>query len=92
MCRNTFNNRLSAYKNNTIRNINNVLKKNRRILECLCPAQKSRVRRKTMQGFNFQYFTHLREKPAGTWYFVYDIGYRELENDHILIIRNADRM
>jgi len=89
-CRNTHNNRRTAFKNNAIRNINNALKKNRRILDSLCPARKSRVLRKTLGGFDFGYFTHLRKTRAGNvCYFVYDMGYRELENDFILIMRGA---
>lgn len=88
MCRNTRNNRLTAFKNNTIRNIHNALKKNRRILDDLCPAAKARVPRKTLAGFDFSYFTHLRKTQKGnTCYFIYDMGYLELGNDFILIFR-----
>ncbi len=91
MCRNTHNNRLTAHKNNTIRNINNTLKKNRRILDRLCPARKSRVLRKTLNGFEFGYFTHLQKTRAGNvCYFIYDMGYRELGNDFILIVRGSE--
>lgn len=89
MCRNTHNNRLTAFKNNTIRTIHYTLKRNRRILDSLCPAGKNRVQRKTMNGFDFDYFTHLRKTRAGnTCYFVYDMGYQEQGNDFILIIRD----
>ncbi|MCY1378086.1 hypothetical protein D9M69_656920 [compost metagenome] len=88
MCRNTHNNRLAACKNNTIRNINNTLKKNRRILDSLCPGGKNRVPRKAMHGFDFDYFTHLRKTRSGNLcFFVYDIAYVELDNDLIMIIR-----
>lgn len=91
MCRNTHNNRLASFKNNTIRNINNALKKNRRILDSLCPARKSRVLRKTLRGFEFDYFTHLRKTRTGNLcYFVYDMGYCELRNDRILIVRGPE--
>jgi len=88
MCRNTHNNRLTAFKNNTIRNIDNALKKNRRMLSTLCPANKARVLRKALTGFDFSHFTHLQKTRTGnTYYFVYDMGYLALKNDCILIVR-----
>lgn len=93
MCRNTYNNRLTAFKNNTIRNIDNALKKNRRILDALCPAGKARVLRNALAGFDFSYFTHLRKTRRGnTCYFVYDLGYLDLGNDFILIVREGCRV
>ena len=91
MCRNTYNNRLAAYSNNSIRNINNALKKNRRILDELCSEDKIKVMRKTLatKGFDFNFFTHQRKTQKGNIYlFVYDLGYLELENDFILIVRD----
>ena len=93
MCRNNYNNRLMAFTNNTIRNINNALKKNRRILEKLCPEDKTKVFRKTLvaKGFNFNHFTHIRKTQKGNvYYFVYDLGYLELEHDYILIVREQN--
>ncbi|MCD8540690.1 MAG: hypothetical protein LRY55_13670 [Leadbetterella sp.] len=88
MCRSTHNNRLAAFKNNTIRNINNTLKRNRRILDERCPAAEARVLRKTLAGFDFSYFTHLRKTRKGnTCYCVYDLGYQEIGNGIILIVR-----
>ncbi len=91
MCRNTYNNQLLSFSNNIIRNINNSLKKNRRLLDELCPEDKSKVLKKTLvtKGFNFNHFTHQRRTQKGTvYYFVYDLGYLELESDFILIVRD----
>lgn len=93
MCRNTYNNRQKAFTNNTIRNITNALKKNRRILEELCPEEKNKVMLKTLKekGFDFNYQTHQRKTQKGSVYhFVFDMGYLELENDYILIVRNTN--
>lgn len=91
MCRNIHNNRLAAHKNNAIRNIHYTLKRNRRILDSLCPGGKNRVLRKAMSGFDFDYFTHLRKNRNGnTCYFVYDMGYLKQENDFILIVREYE--
>ncbi len=93
MCRNTHNNRISAFRNNTMRAINHTLRKNRHILAQLCPAEKIRVTRNSLTDFNFSYFTHVRQTPRGnTCFFVYDLGYRELANGNILIIRDWPRL
>jgi len=90
MCRNTHHNRLTAFQNNSIRNINNTLRKNRRILDALCPARTARVRRKTLADFDFGYFTHHRKSRNGTTcYCVYDMGYLELGNDLVMIVRGV---
>jgi hypothetical protein len=91
MCRNTYNNKLKAENVNAIRNINNVLKKNRKILEELCPDEKFKTQRSNLlkKGFDFTYQTHHRKTQAGSvYYFLYDYGYLELENDYILIVKD----
>ncbi|MGL4631667.1 MAG: hypothetical protein ACRCVT_10720 [Leadbetterella sp.] len=91
MCRNNFNNKLKADANNTVRNINNILKKNRRILEEICAEDKIKTHKNTLlkKGFQFQQITHFRKtKTENTYYFVYDFGYLELENDYILIVKD----
>lgn len=91
MCRNTYNNKLKADDTNYVRNINNTLKKNRRILELLCPEEKSKTTRKTLndKGFDFNHITHIRKTQKGSVYmFVYDFGYLELENDFFLIVKD----
>ncbi len=42
-CRNTYNNRLKQDANNFVRNVNAILRKNRRILEDLNPTGKTKV-------------------------------------------------
>ncbi len=90
-CRNTYNNKLKAFTNNTIRNVNNALKKNRRILEEVCPVEKCKTLKKTLlsKGFDFKFFTHIRTTQKGnTYYFVYDLGYLELDNDFFLVVKD----
>lgn len=91
MCRNNFNNKLNAESNNYVRNINNALKKNRRILEEICTEEKQKTTKSTLlkKGFNFMHFTHFRKTQAGSvYYFVYDFGTLELENDFYLIVKD----
>lgn len=90
-CRNNFNNKLKADTNNLVRNINNSLKKNRRILMALCPDDKNKTTRNTLQdkGFDFNHITQVRTTQKGsTYFFVYDFGYLELDNDFFLIVKD----
>ena len=91
-CRNNYNNHLKAVCNNMVRNINNALGKNRRILESLLPQKEemTKVSKEKLleQGFLFKYITHIyKNKKGSTYYFCYDHGYLLLENDWYLIVR-----
>lgn len=91
MCRNNFNNKLKANDVNFVRNVNNILKKNRRILEEICPEEKQKTTRNTLnkKGFDFSYYTSIRKTQTGSvYYFVYDFGYLELENDYFLVVKD----
>ena len=91
-CRNNYNNQLKAYTNNMIRNINNALRKNRRILEALLPVNEdtARITKQHVldKGFNFSYLTHTyTNKKGNTYFFCYDYGYLELEGEWLLVVR-----
>ena len=91
-CRNNFNNQLKAPVNNYVRNISNVLSKNRRILESLLPTgeEMGKATKQLMleHGFSFKYFTHTYiNKKGNTYFFCYDYGYLPLDNDWYLIVR-----
>lgn len=91
LCRNSFNNRLNSNSYNVVRNINNQLRKNRRILEELCPDDKSKTTKTILltKGFDFNHITHVRPTLKGSIYhFVYDYGYLELDHDFYLIVRD----
>ncbi|WP_019941502.1 hypothetical protein [Dyadobacter beijingensis] len=91
MCRNAFNNRLNADGYNMVRRINNTLRKNRRILEELCPEDKCKTTKKVLlaKGFDFNFLTNIRPTLKGSVYhFVYDYGYLELDHDFYLIVRD----
>ena len=88
-CRNAFNSKLNADANKFIRNINNVLRKNRRILTELNPTGKGKVSRDEllMSGFNFNYYTNVYKTQQGKiYYFCYDQGYLELENEKYALV------
>ena len=60
-CRNAYHNQLNGNTTNSIRNINNILRKNRRILEKFCPYEKSKSTKGQLSadGFNFNYHTNI---------------------------------
>lgn len=89
-CRNSYNNKVNKDRRNIVRNTNNWLRKNYRILEQLNPDQKTKVSRSrlTEKGFDFNYFTSIYTTKAGTvYYFVYDQGYLPLEGDYFAIVK-----
>jgi len=94
-CRNTYNNRLNTEASNTVRNINNILRKNRRILQELNKQSgKTMVTKDTLlsSGFNFTYHTHTYTTKKGDVYqFCYEQGYLYIEDkDLFLLVTNKD--
>ena len=91
--RNTFNNRLHEDSNKYVRRVNNILRKNRRILEQLNPKGKITLDgiRLAEEGFNFHYFTNTYTTQKGaTYYFCYEHGYLKLENDQYMLVVKQD--
>jgi hypothetical protein len=94
-CRNSYNNQLKAAKNNLVRNINNALGKNRRILESFFKPKEDKVnttKEKLLEkGFQFKYFTHTYTTQRGhVYYFCYDMGYMPLDNDWYLLVKRKE--
>ncbi|WP_047551988.1 hypothetical protein [Psychroserpens sp. Hel_I_66] len=89
-CRNAYNNNINKDHKNLIRNTNNRLRKNYRILEELNPEQKKKISRARLveKGFDFNYFTSIYTTKAGTiYFFVYDQGYLPLEDDFYALVK-----
>lgn len=89
-CRNAYNNNVNKDSKNLIRNTNNRLRKNYRILEGLNPEQKTKTSKAKLieLGFDFNYFTSTYTTKAGTiYYFVYDQGYLPLEGDYYALVK-----
>ncbi len=88
-CRNTYNNRQNSNQNNFVRNTNNALRKNRRILMELNPNDKAKVHKSKLieKGFDFKLFTSIYQTQKGTtYYFCYEYGYLPLENDFYFLV------
>ena len=89
-CRNTFNNKINKDTTNLIRNINNRLRKNWRILEQFNPDEKCKVSKKKLvdAGFDFEYFTSIyTTKASGNYYFCYNQGYKSITNDNYILVK-----
>lgn len=94
-CRAAYNNELKSAANNYIRNVNNALGKNRRILESLLPdgEQTAKAHRDKLieKGFQFKYHTHLyHTKTDKTYFYCYEYGYLPLENNWFLIVKRNE--
>ena len=92
-CRSSYNNKLNSDATNLARNINNALRKNRRILKQLNPEGKAKVHRDKLvaKGFNFHYITNIYEAKNGNSYrFCYEQGYREVENQYLILVERQE--
>jgi predicted nucleic acid-binding Zn ribbon protein len=89
-CRNAYNNKINKDSNNYMRNVNNKLRKNYRILSEANTEGKSKITKTKLlsKGFDFDYFTNILNTNTGnTYYFVYDQGYRFLDNDFYMLVK-----
>jgi predicted nucleic acid-binding Zn ribbon protein len=90
-CRTTWYNRENADSTNYMRNVNRILRRNRKILADLNPTGKSKAGKVKMleMGFNFHYFTNVyKTKTGNIYYFCYEQGYLPIEdNQFALVIR-----
>ena len=89
-CRNAYNNKINKDSTNFMRNINNKLRKNYRILSEINTEGKSKTTRAKLlsKGFDFEFFTNiLQTKTGNTYYFLYDQGYLPLENDFYMLVK-----
>ena len=88
-CRQAFNNRLNSDEINYVRNVNNILRRNRRILMRMNPTGKNRVSHEKLkaQGFDFNYFTSTYKTREGAlYYYCYEQGYLPIEKDYYLLV------
>ncbi len=82
-CRIAYNNRLNSSDTSYMRSVNNILRRNRRILQALNPTGKTRISREKLleKGFDFNYFTsQYKTRDGAIYHYCYDQGYLELVN------------
>lgn len=94
MCRNSFNNKVNKDANDYVRKVNVILRKNRRILAKLMDGKekgKATKEQLLLNGFNFYYYTNLyKTKQGKTYYFVYELGYLELEEEKLALVKKEE--
>lgn len=91
-CRNSYNNKQNRDNSNLMRAIHRKLRNNYRIISTLKfyegKYKTTQTHLKSL-GFDFEYITHLKKYKNGAEYrFLYDIGYKLLEDDGVLLVKN----
>lgn len=92
-CRNAFNYQKNRPGTNYVRNVTNILKRNRRILEKLNPSGKTKIHRDKLaeKGYNFTYFTNThRTRKGGEYRFCFEQGLLELDDGWMLLVRRDE--
>jgi len=76
-CRANFHNRNKRKNERVIAAVNRQIRKNRSILQKLCPEGKATIRKERLLdiGFSFQYFSSIYAEGALTYYFSYEFGF-----------------
>lgn len=93
-CRNSYNGKKNRDTTNQMRNINNILRKNRRILQTLVEKKglKSSILELSHLGFRMEYCTqYLTDSQGRTRKFYYDFGIYE-EEDYVLIVEPQENL
>lgn len=93
LCRNAYNNKLNSESTTYVRKVNSILRKNRKILEELIPAEtaKSSKAKLLQKGFNFQYFSNIYTTQKGIiYYFCYEYGYLPIENEYYFLVKRKE--
>ena len=88
-CRSAYHNSNKNEREQFIRTVNKILRKNRMILKFASPAGKTTVRQSFLidKGFDFRYYTTIYKTKSGSAYqFCYDYGWLKVEDDKILIV------
>jgi hypothetical protein len=94
-CRNNYNNRLNSDETPLVRNINNVLRKNRRVLKELLSGMEKKVLvidklKLVEKGYHFEYCTeHYITKENEQYYYCYDYGYRPLDEEKLMVVKDT---
>ena len=93
LCRNAYNNKKQGRSTTHMRKINRILKINHNILEELNINDKTTILKNKLesQNFNFKYHTHIYTNRNGrNYYFCYDQGYLQLDNNRYLLVKKED--
>jgi hypothetical protein len=90
-CRTGYFNRINSDQNKYMRDVNNILRKNRRILAHVLHQKNQVVQGVTLleEGFRFSYFTHEQLHEMGSvMRYCYEYGYCKVDEDlYVLSVR-----
>jgi len=93
-CRSSYNNKWLSKSNNYIRNVNRILRKNRKILSGLMKGSetvKISEFKLVSEGFNFHYFTNIYTTKAGKiYYFCYEYGWISIGNEMYTVVMKKE--
>lgn len=86
-CRSNYHTKINRTSNNDIKNIDNALKRNRRILDEICKSGTKKVPLKFLQdlGFKPDYFTHFDQKKEIRY--CYDFAL-EIKENYLYIVKS----
>lgn len=95
-CRNAHYNKQHCDEVLLIRNIHNILRKNRRILESLLPQRQQKTRLLLQKlidtGFSIKYHTHIELNRLGSpRYFCYEYGYQKV-GEEVIIFKKEEKL
>ncbi len=84
-CRNSYHFENSRINSKVIFEINRQLKKNRKILQTLLSQNQVKLDIEKegllIRGFNFMYYTHVREIDGSKFFFCYDYAYKKISQN-----------
>lgn len=92
-CRNTYNNRKYQDISNYSRQINRILKQNRKILYDFFSKKHTKINKEKLlsAGYNFDYLTSIyKTKNGKEYHYCYDYGYIELDENTCQIVQKKD--
>ena len=94
ICRNSYNNKINSDTTNYVRNVNNILRKNRRILEENLKGETTTIPKQKLadKGFNFKYYTNqIITKNNHSYLYCYEFGYLLLDKEMVLIVKRKEK-
>lgn len=92
-CRSNYNNHLQTENHGFLKQVNQILKKNRAILKSKSLTGKDKVKRSLLlaKGYDFNFHTHTyAAKNGNTYTFCYEYGYLFLTNEELLLVKRNE--
>ena len=88
-CRVSYNNKLNRETSKYVRDVNAILRNNRKILSSLNPSGKTKINKELLRkrGFNFDFYTNTYVTKSGNVYrFCYEQGYLQLNDQYLTLV------